>query len=175
MSRRERIEKSERSERELLSLRAADDDRQAAVAELQRHFVAGRLTDAELGERIKRALDAETHGDLAALLADLPAAPTGTRPERQRRRHRHGYRWSEDWGYTPHVRAYLGVMVLLVFIWLMTTPGGYFWPMWPALGLWPMWPALGWGIGIFVHGSARKCGVRPDDASPSPDPRLQMM
>ncbi len=54
MSKQKRIERIEQVERERLTLRAADTDRHATVAELQRHFVAGRLTDADLGERIKR-------------------------------------------------------------------------------------------------------------------------
>jgi hypothetical protein len=164
MSKRERSERTERSAEAELALRAADADRQVAVATLQRHFVSGRLTDAELGERIKLALSAQTHGELAGLFADLPAeVRTAARPELvQRRRHQHSYRWRTDWGHSPHVRVYLGVMVLLVAIWLMTTPGGYFWPMWPALG---------WGISVFAHGSARKCGVREDE---SPAPPFQM-
>jgi hypothetical protein len=28
-----------------------------------------------------------------------------------------------------------GVSVLLIIIWLLSTPGGYFWPMWPILGM----------------------------------------
>ena len=58
-----------------LSLRVGDDDRQRVVAELQQHFVAGRLTSEELGERVSQALDARTFGDLAAVMADLPELP----------------------------------------------------------------------------------------------------
>ena len=129
-------------------IRASDADRDRVVEKLRDHAAAGRLTTDELEERVDAAL----------------VARTAARPQRvKRRRHGHGYRWRTDWGYSPHVRVYLSVMVLLVAIWLMTTPGGYFWPMWPALG---------WGIGVFAHGSARKCGVRRDDA---PEPRVQMM
>lgn len=163
MSKRERGERAGRSAETELALRAADADRQVAVATLQRHFVSGRLTDAELGARIRLALSAQTHGELAGLFADLPVDErTAARPERVKRRRRRHYRWSDDWGFSPHVRVYLDVMVLLVAIWLMTTPGGYFWPMWPALG---------WGICVFAHGSARKCGVREDE---SPAPPFQM-
>lgn len=28
-----------------------------------------------------------------------------------------------------------GVSVFLVIIWLFSSPGGYFWPMWPILGM----------------------------------------
>ena len=40
-------------------------------------------------------------------------------------------------------------MALLVTIWLLTTPGGYFWPVWPMLG---------WGIGLASHGLATRVG-----------------
>ncbi len=40
---------------------------------------------------------------------------------------------------------FLGITILvnigLVVIWFMTSPGGYFWPMWPALGM---------GIGVVL-------------------------
>ena len=60
-------------------MRVGDADRQRVVAELQRHYVEGRLTSEELGERVDRALAARTEGDLAPLLEDLPA-PEATQP-----------------------------------------------------------------------------------------------
>src|SRR5262252_3018000 len=39
-------------------LRVGDADRQRVVDELQRHYVAGRLTSEELGERVAQALSA---------------------------------------------------------------------------------------------------------------------
>jgi hypothetical protein len=33
-----------------------------------------------------------------------------------------------------HAGAWLALVTLLVVIWALTTPGGYFWPVWPALG-----------------------------------------
>jgi hypothetical protein len=46
-------------------------------------------------------------------------------------------------------------MALLVTIWLLTTPGGYFWPVWPMLG---------WGFGLASHGLAMHglCRQRPN-------------
>ena len=49
--------------------------------------------------------------------------------------------------FQAHATSYLLVMALLVTIWLLTTPGGYFWPIWPALG---------WGIGLASHGLATR-------------------
>jgi hypothetical protein len=42
------------------------------VASLRDHFVEGRLTRAELDERLTTALSAQTPGDLRRLMADLP-------------------------------------------------------------------------------------------------------
>lgn len=42
-------------------------------------------------------------------------------------------------GLQAHVIAYVTVNALLVGIWLVTDPGGFFWPIFPILG---------WGIGV---------------------------
>ena len=136
-------------------IRAGDSDRQRVVAELQDHFVAGRLTTDELSERVQQTLAARTFGDLALVLHDLPplqTAPTSTPPpddrltrreqrrayRLERRHHRHGGRRS----LRGHAGSYFMVMGLLVAIWLLTSPGHYFWPIWPMLG---------WGIGLVSH------------------------
>ena len=41
-----------------------------------------------------------------------------------------------------HLLAYLTVNLFLTGIWIFTTPGGFFWPMFPILG---------WGIGVAFH------------------------
>lgn len=51
-------------------LRVGDVDRDACVAQLQDHFVAGRIASSELDERVGKALVARTQEDLAELLAD---------------------------------------------------------------------------------------------------------
>jgi hypothetical protein len=56
-------------------MRASDSDRDLALAELSRHFEAGRLTCEELDERTGRALAARTLGDLGELVRDLPSEP----------------------------------------------------------------------------------------------------
>lgn len=61
-------------------LRASDDDRDRLVEQLQRHAVAGRLSMEEYAERVDRVLVARTHGDLAAVVEDLPAEPTVKAP-----------------------------------------------------------------------------------------------
>ena len=53
-------------------LRAGDADRESLAADLREHFAVGRLTQAELGERLDATYRATTMGELAALRADLP-------------------------------------------------------------------------------------------------------
>jgi Domain of unknown function (DUF1707) len=54
--------------------RASDRERDAVLQRIQQAFAEGRLDDAEFDERMRAALTARTHGDLDALLTDLPAA-----------------------------------------------------------------------------------------------------
>ena len=58
-------------------LRASDADRQRIVADLERHTAAGRLSLDEFTTRVDAALAARTHGDLGAVLEDLPGAEAG--------------------------------------------------------------------------------------------------
>jgi len=56
-----------------LGTRASDRERDAVVQRVQDAFAEGRLDDVEFDERTRAALTARTHGELDALLADLPA------------------------------------------------------------------------------------------------------
>jgi uncharacterized protein DUF1707 len=58
-------------------LRAAHTDRDAVVELLRVAAGDGRLTADELDDRLELALTARTYSELAALTADLPAAPGG--------------------------------------------------------------------------------------------------
>lgn len=42
-------------------------------------------------------------------------------------------------GLQAHLLAYVMVNLLLNVLWLLTTPGGFYWPVFPLLG---------WGIGV---------------------------
>jgi hypothetical protein len=67
------------------TLRAGDADREAVGQALRRHHADGRIDTEELQDRISRCYSARTHGELDALLADLPREPNaGTRSLRQR-------------------------------------------------------------------------------------------
>lgn len=54
------------------ALRASDRDRDEMLVRLHNAFAEGRLSEAELDERIDRALAARTHVELGAVAADLP-------------------------------------------------------------------------------------------------------
>lgn len=63
-----------REPRVLRSVRASDAEREQVVQALSEHATTGRLTLAELEERIGQAYTAVTRDDLARLTADLPSA-----------------------------------------------------------------------------------------------------
>lgn len=54
------------------ALRVSDAERHEVCDLLSRHFADGRLDQAELDERVGRAMAAKTRGELTGLLADLP-------------------------------------------------------------------------------------------------------
>jgi Domain of unknown function (DUF1707) len=61
-------------------LRASHADREQVIDMLKAAFVQGRLARDEFGRRIGQALASQTHADLAALTADIPAGLTGAQP-----------------------------------------------------------------------------------------------
>ena len=64
-------------------IRTSDADRDRVTARLRDHYAEGRLTHAELDERMTAALKARTFGDLREIMADLPGpapAPQQARP-----------------------------------------------------------------------------------------------
>src|SRR5215469_6662634 len=63
-------------------LRASHADREHVIDVLKAAFVAGRLTKDELEARVGHTLAARTFADLAALTADIPAAPPTALPPR---------------------------------------------------------------------------------------------
>ena len=96
------------------ALRASDSERESIVSELREHGAAGRLEIEALEQRIETAYIARTHGELGALLRDLPA---------QRRVAAARTVHDPDW------RAFAAVNALLVAIWAVSG-AGYFWPAW---------------------------------------------
>ncbi len=102
-------------------LRLSDAERDAVVARLREAALEGRLEVAEFSQRLDVALHARTHGDVAALTADLPAPAS---PARKR-------------GLAHHLRRYAETVGPLWAIWgvVAATGGG-------LQGLWPLWVSL---------------------------------
>ncbi len=67
-------------------IRASDADRDRVAALLREHHAAGRLTAEEFGERMDRALEARTLGELDELMTDLPAIDLYQLPDASLRR-----------------------------------------------------------------------------------------
>ena len=67
-------------------LRASDEQRDRAAAEIRDHYAAGRLTEDEFNERLDAAYGARTQGELAELRRDLPALSTRNELAERRRR-----------------------------------------------------------------------------------------
>jgi hypothetical protein len=74
----------------LTDLRASDAERAEVADLLKKHFMDGRLDQAEFDERLGAALSAKTRGELTALLDDLPRIvanwPVLPSPRRRARR-----------------------------------------------------------------------------------------
>ena len=70
-----------RSSRYDYDLRIGDAERDATMALLRDHFVAGRLTLDELTERLDLVLAAKTQGQIDGLMADLPRPPRAAHRE----------------------------------------------------------------------------------------------
>jgi len=65
------------------------------------------------------------------------------RAEGEERHQRH--RRNAIQGFRMHAAVFLAVQVLLFVTWLVTTPGGF---------PWFVFPFFGWGIGLIAHGFA---------------------
>jgi len=123
-------------------MRIGDRERQAVADELRAHFTAGRLGIEEFSSRLEEVWAAATATDLWLALRQLPPVPDQPRPwdpppagwsggrSHDRRRPRPGV---ANVLARAHLRTYLMVAAILVAVWLLTTPGGYFWPAWPVL------------------------------------------
>jgi Domain of unknown function (DUF1707) len=112
-------------------LRISDEEREQAARMIREHYAAGRLSEAELDERLQAVYGARTQADLAAVRADLPALPASPaqqKAELVRWRHQLQRQLLQQAG------GGLGLFVLCTVIWAVS--GGHhgqFWPIWVAL------------------------------------------
>lgn len=114
-----------------LQERVTDAERRRVAADVEAAVGDGLLELAEADERLAAVWAARTAGDLELARAELPAAWLR---ERRRREAAQQAAVLARRSLPAHVRSWLMLVGLLVTIWALTTPGGYFWPVWPALG-----------------------------------------
>ena len=100
-------------------IRVSDADRDHVTARLRDHFAQGRLTPAELDERLSAALSAKTAGDLRRIMADLPE-PAQVAP-------RTAVQWAgpPPWVARRHGPPILPVLLLALFAMLAIPSGGW--------------------------------------------------
>jgi hypothetical protein len=116
-----------------------DDDRQTVVAELQRHFIDGRLTSDELEQRVEDALHARTFADLAVLLTDLPTLPSQAPATSLEPSEPVEYD-SPHFSFGPPLGAILVLVGIVTMLWMFAMPGG------SHMGGFGFWPILIWGL-----------------------------
>ncbi len=106
-------------------MRAGDADRRRVVEELQRHYVEGRLSSDELGNRVDQALAARTFGELDAITRDLPRqAQQAEEPERKEPERKEP-EWWRPLTRMPGVLL-VAMVALLVLTWIAWLPQGGF-------------------------------------------------
>lgn len=105
--------------------------RQRAADDLAAATGAGLLALDEADERLRSVWSARTAEELAGACAGLPG---GWLAQRRRAEAAARQRESARRALPAHVGGWLALVTLLVVVWAVTTPGGYFWPIWPALG-----------------------------------------
>jgi hypothetical protein len=129
-------------------------ERADVVVVLTRHCGDGRLTLDELEDRIAEEYAARTVAEIQQALRELPkpaparipsAPPIRTSPSAAPVRTNPGH--AAQVALKVHLAVYLSVIGFLVLIWLLTSPFGYFWPVWPAMG---------WGLAVAIHAGVTK-------------------
>jgi hypothetical protein len=118
-------------------VRASDAERERAVANLRRHYAAGRLGIEELERRIHRAYEAEWRGELRSIQRDLPfELPVRV----DRGRVARGMDRVQQGVYKAHFACFATFNTGAVGIWAWS--GGH--EFWPAFTLIPGGALLAW-------------------------------
>jgi Domain of unknown function (DUF1707) len=108
------------------SMRVSDAERAEVADRLAQHYGDGRLDQAELDERLSRAMSAQTQADLDGLFDDLPEpgqAPRAARPPARPRAER------------PRHRV-LPVVLVILLIAVLWNPLHHLWFPWGLFGFW---------------------------------------
>ena len=111
-------------------LRISDQERERAAQDLREHFAAGRITEAELSERVQAAYGARTEEELRKLLADLPRLPVSP----QQRKGEIAERRSElQRRLIQQAGGGLVPFAICTVIWVTSGAHGTFWPIFVLL------------------------------------------
>ena len=167
-------------------IRASDSDRAAAVERLRAALDEGRLSLLEYDDRLARAYQSVTYGDLADLFADLPdVAPAAASPTAAGAAARAAPTPAK--ASVGVVRAlptwlrvlwtiWLTVVSINVVIWALVSASNadlhYFWPMWVAGPSGAALLALSAGATAIRHGREAEQQRRPQPPRVQP-PRRQ--
>ena len=116
-------------------MRAGDEDRDRTVSLLREAFAEGRLNNDEFQERMTKAHEARTFGELSTLTTDLPAMPPTT-PAPPGASVAVPSDGKKDW--RKAFFSWLGVAAIVNVIWAATwishpTHVPYYWPIWVML------------------------------------------
>ena len=106
-------------------LRASDQQRDRAAAELREHYAAGRLAEDEFNERLDAIYAARTQGELSELRRDLPVLDTRSTLGERRRRLRGELIQETGGSFVP--------FFICTAIWAFSGAEGDFWPIWLLL------------------------------------------
>nr|WP_246214721.1 DUF1707 domain-containing protein [Modestobacter muralis] len=134
-------------------MRAADVDRAAVADRLGAAMTTGRLTVAEYDERLARAYDARTYGELAALTTDLPPTTAPVSLTKQSAPPSSasacagpgGAQLADAW------RNWLVTAVIVLGVWTLTSvsAGQVLYP-------WPVWVIGPWGVVLLSQTLTRR-------------------
>jgi Domain of unknown function (DUF1707) len=133
-------------------IRASDADRDRVAALLREHHAAGRLTAEEFHDRMDKALEAKTLGELDELLADLPAIDLYRLPYESSRPHHSLLPWdparpASPPKFTPGtvaMGAWAAVTAALIAIWAVAAVvgGGTWFPWWALVAIPFIWVVI---------------------------------
>ncbi len=111
-----------------VAVRIGDAERERVREVLSRHATDGRISLDEFSDRLGEVYAARTAQELEAALRELPPLPAVSLPPPPRRRAAQRARVRAG------VAGYLAFVVLMLTIWA-ATGAGFFWPLWPVVGM----------------------------------------
>jgi Domain of unknown function (DUF1707) len=114
----------------MADLRVSDQERERTAQQLREHFVAGRIDEDELNDRVQQAYAARTTGQLGALVADLPQLPLSPKEQKAAlatRRRQLQRRLLQETG------GGIALFAVCLVIWISDGAQGQFWPVWVAI------------------------------------------